>query len=120
MARVTVEDCIEKVPSRFDLVMYASQRARQIGAGAPLLVEKDNDKNPVISLRELAESKISPDAMREELIKSHQRVIVTDEEDEEVIDLMDGEDEWSSLSDKDSDATIPSLQDIAGVSPTDL
>ncbi|MBV6632777.1 MAG: DNA-directed RNA polymerase subunit omega [Alphaproteobacteria bacterium] len=74
MARVTVEDCVEKVPNRFDLVMLASQRAREIGGGTPLHIERDNDKNPVVALREIAEDKLEHEALREALITSHQRV----------------------------------------------
>ncbi len=121
MARVTIEDCIEKVPSRFELVMLAAQRARKIGAGAPLLIERDNDKNPVVALREIAEDKIDPENMREDLIKSHQRVASIDEEDEEeMIDLMDGEDEWGGSDDNaDTSDKPPSLHDLAGISPSD-
>jgi DNA-directed RNA polymerase subunit omega len=74
MARVTVEDCVEKVPNRFDLVMLASQRAREIGGGAPLNLDRDNDKNPVVALREIAEDKLDHDHLREALINSHQRI----------------------------------------------
>lgn len=97
MARVTVEDCIEKVENRFELVMMASQRARKIGSGAPLLVDRDNDKNPVISLREIADEKIAPEDLKEELIKTHQRIIEMDDT-EEVIDMMDGEAEWNTMA----------------------
>ncbi len=118
MARVTIEDCIEKVPSRFELVMLAAQRARKIGAGAPLLVERDNDKNPVVALREIAEDKISPEALKEDFIKSHQRVASIDEDDdEEMIDLMDGEDEWGGSDDEANNADeTPSLHSLAGMS----
>ena len=102
MARVTVEDCIEKVDNRFELVMMAAQRARKIGSGAPLLVEKDNDKNPVIALREIADDKISTGDMKEALIKTHQRVIEMDDT-EDVIDMMDGEAEWNSMASQVSD-----------------
>ena len=73
MARVTVEDCIEHVPNRFELVALASQRARQIVSGSPLTVERDNDKDTVVSLREIAEQKVSLDALRQEVITSHQK-----------------------------------------------
>ena len=73
MARVTVEDCIEHVPNRFELVALAAQRARQIVSGAPLNVERDNDKDTVVSLREIAEQKVSLAALREEVILSHQK-----------------------------------------------
>jgi len=67
MARVTVEDCIDKVDNRFDLVLLAAHRARMISSGSQLTVDRDNDKNPVVSLREIAESTISPEDLREEL-----------------------------------------------------
>ena len=79
MARVTVEDCVEKVSNRFDLVMLASQRAREIGGGTPLHVERDNDKNPVVALREIAEDKLDHEELREALINSHQRVTLEPE-----------------------------------------
>lgn len=96
MARVTVEDCIQKVTNRFELVMLASQRARKIGSGAPLLVDRDNDKNPVVALREIAGEKVDTEDLKEELIKNHQRVIEMDDS-EDVIDMMEGEEEWSAL-----------------------
>ncbi len=61
MARVTVEDCVVKIPNRFDLVLLSAQRARAVSAGAPLTIERDNDKNPVIALREIAEETVQPD-----------------------------------------------------------
>ena len=72
MARVTVEDCVDKIPNRFDLVMMAAQRARGISAGAQLTVDRDNDKNPVVSLREIAEETVSNEELEEEVIKSLQ------------------------------------------------
>ena len=82
MARVTVEDCIEKVPNRFELVMMAAQRTRKIGTGAPLTVDRDNDKNPVVSLREIAEETVDIGDLKEELIKNHQHVIEMDDEED--------------------------------------
>jgi DNA-directed RNA polymerase omega subunit len=70
MARVTVEDCVDKVPNRFELVMLAAHRAREISAGAPITVDRDNDKNPVVALREIAEETQSADDLRERLIES--------------------------------------------------
>jgi DNA-directed RNA polymerase subunit omega len=87
MARITVEDCVTQVPNRFDLVLYAAQRARQISAGAPLLVERDNDKNPVVSLREVAEQHVTPENLREAVIVSLQKQVERDEPAEEEIDL---------------------------------
>ncbi len=73
MARVTIEDCTLKIPSRFELVVLASQRAKEIGSGAKPTVERDNDKNSVVALREIAEGTISPDALREAVVKKHQK-----------------------------------------------
>ncbi len=87
MARVTVEDCVLKVPNRFDLVLVASQRSRDISAGAPLSVERDNDKNPVIALREIAEETVSIDALSDALIQSMQRHVEIDEPEEEPQDF---------------------------------
>jgi DNA-directed RNA polymerase subunit omega len=81
MARVTVEDCIEQVPNRFDLVLLAAQRARQISGGAELTIERDRDKNPVVALREIAERTVSPADLQERLIASLMKVQI--EEDEE-------------------------------------
>ena len=97
MARVTVEDCIEKVENRFELVMFAAQRARKIGTGAPLTIERNNEKNPVISLREIAGETVSIDDLKEELVRNHQMMVAFEEDDDE-IDLMDGEEEWSSMA----------------------
>lgn len=80
MARVTVEDCIEKIPNRFDLVLGAAQRARQIASGADLHVERDRDKNPVVALREIAENHVSPSMLQEALVQGMQRVIETEED----------------------------------------
>lgn len=97
MARVTVEDCIEKIENRFELVMMASQRARKIGSGAALTVERDNDKNTVVSLREIAAETVNLDNLKEEMTLSHQRFLPQETEDEE-LDLMEGEQEWADIS----------------------
>lgn len=83
MARVTVEDCVLKVPNRFDLVMLAAQRARDVAAGAALTLERNNDKNPVIALREIADSTIDLDGIRNGLVQGLQRHVETDEPEEE-------------------------------------
>jgi DNA-directed RNA polymerase subunit omega len=98
MARVTVEDCVLKIPNRFELVLLSSQRAREINAGAPIMVDRDNDKNPVVSLREIADTDISLDGLRDSLIKNHQKVIEVEEEAEDVIDAMEGEAEWAQVA----------------------
>lgn len=79
MARVTVEDCIEKVENRFDLVLLAAHRARMISSGAQITVSRDNDKNPVVSLREIGDATISPEDLREDLIHSLQKYVEVDE-----------------------------------------
>jgi DNA-directed RNA polymerase subunit omega len=81
MARVTVEDCIEIVPNRFDLVLLAGQRARQVSSGAQLTVERDNDKNPVVALREIAGRSVDTDLLKEALVQGNQRVIESDDEE---------------------------------------
>ena len=83
MARVTVEDCVEKVPNRFSLVLLAAHRARAISAGGQILVDRDNDKNPVVALREIAEDVLDADGVRENLITSLQRVDERSEAEEE-------------------------------------
>ena len=90
MARVTVEDCVDKVPNRFELVMLASHRAREIAAGAALTVPRDNDKNPVVSLREIAEETQSAEELRERLIESNQTQIEVDEPEEDAMALLMG------------------------------
>lgn len=90
MARVTVEDCVDKVPNRFELVMLAAHRAREISAGAALTVDRDNDKNPVVSLREIAEETQGADDLRERLIESNQAQIEVDEPEEDSMALLMG------------------------------
>jgi DNA-directed RNA polymerase subunit omega len=139
MARVTVEDCILKLPNRFELVMVASQRARRIGAGAALTVDRDNDKNPVISLREIADETVNLEDLKEDLIKSHQRIFAMQDDDkEDVIEEMSNEEEWSAMvaqanqeaidggdfaaDDDDADEDdleAGSLDDMAGFTETD-
>lgn len=92
MARVTTEDCVDKVPNRFDLVMLAAHRAREITAGSPLTVDRDNDKNPVVALREIAEETQSADDLRERLIESNQTQIEIDEPEEDSMALLMGGD----------------------------
>ena len=84
MARVTVEDCVLKVPNRFELVLLAAQRAREITSGAPLTLDRDDDKNPVVALREIADEAISPGDLKEELLHSLQKYVEVDEPEPEV------------------------------------
>ncbi len=88
MARVTVEDCVTKIPNRFELVMLAAQRARSIAAGAELTLERDNDKNPVVALREIADETIDLEDLREGLIKGLQKHVEMDEPEEDEVDLI--------------------------------
>lgn len=127
MARVTVEDCILKVPNRFELCMVAAQRARRIGSGASLTVERDNDKNPVVSLREIADETVAVEDLKEDLVKSHQRIFALQDDKDDVIEEMQGEEEWNSLvaaanssgyaqSEFDDEDEESALEDMAGFS----
>jgi DNA-directed RNA polymerase subunit omega len=88
MARVTVEDCIDKVENRFDLVLLASHRARMISSGAQITVDRDNDKNPVVALREIADKMVSPEDLKEELVHSLQKYVEVDEPEPETVPLI--------------------------------
>ena len=88
MARVTVEDCIDKVDNRFDLVLLASHRARMVSSGAQITIDRDNDKNPVVALREIAEETISPGDLKEDLIHSLQKYVEVDEPEPEAMPLI--------------------------------
>jgi len=90
MARVTVEDCIDKVENRFDLVLLASHRARMISSGSQITIDRDNDKNPVVSLREIAEKTVSPGDLKEDLIHSLQKYVEVDEPEAETVPLIAG------------------------------
>ncbi len=88
MARVTVEDCVDKIPNRFELVLLASHRARAISAGGQIAVDRDNDKNPVVSLREIAETTVSPEDLKEDLIHSLQKYVEVDEPEPAQVPLI--------------------------------
>lgn len=103
MARVTVEDCVDKVPNRFELVMLASHRAREISAGDPLTIDRDNDKNPVVALREIADETQLADDLRERLIESHQTQIEVDEPEEDAMALLQGVEQDRPAEDDMSD-----------------
>ncbi|WP_375688363.1 DNA-directed RNA polymerase subunit omega [Pseudooceanicola sp. LIPI14-2-Ac024] len=90
MARVTVEDCVDKVPNRFELVMLAAHRAREVSSGAPITVDRDNDKNPVVALREIAEETQSAEELRERLIEANQTQIEVDEPEDDNMSLLMG------------------------------
>ncbi|MDA4846886.1 DNA-directed RNA polymerase subunit omega [Hoeflea poritis] len=91
MARVTVEDCIDKVDNRFDLVLLASHRARQVSQGAMITVDRDNDKNPVVALREIADETLSPGDLKEDLIHSLQKHVEVDEPEPDPATLLSAE-----------------------------
>ena len=118
MARVTVEDCIDKVDNRFDLVLLASHRARQVSQGADITVERDNDKNPVVALREIADETLSPGDLKEDLIHSLQRYVEVDEpEAEELIEsvIEVGTEEVADVSDAVSFDRMSEEKLLAGI-----
>lgn len=93
MARVTVEDCVDRVPNRFELVLYAAQRAREVSSGAPLTIERDDDKNPVVALREIAQRMVKTDDLSENLVRGLQRLHENDDTEEDVIDFSSTDEE---------------------------
>jgi DNA-directed RNA polymerase subunit omega len=99
MARVTVEDCIDKVDNRFELVLLASHRARQISQGAQITVDRDNDKNPVVALREIADEMLAPDDLKEDLIHSLQKHVEVDEPEADGQELIDQADATTNTAD---------------------
>ncbi|MEL6551086.1 MAG: DNA-directed RNA polymerase subunit omega [Pseudomonadota bacterium] len=115
MARVTVEDCVDKVPNRFELVMLAAHRAREISSGAPLTLDRDNDKNPVVSLREIAEETQSAEELRERLIESNQTQIEIDEpEDDSMSLLMGAEQDKPADDDLNDEKLLRALMEAQG------
>ena len=111
MARVTVEDCVDKVPNRFELVMLAAHRARALAAGSPLTVDRDNDKNPVVALREIAEKKVPVDDLREDFIHSMQKYVEVDEPEAEAVPMISTDTRMPVLGqdDQSSDTTIDKM-----------
>jgi len=107
LARVTVEDCIETIKNRFSLVMLASQRARSLSSGAELMVERDNDKNPVVALREIAENKLDLEEIELSLVKGLQKHIESDEPDEDEMDLLTAGEDFGEALDQEA---APSLK----------
>ena len=115
MARVTVEDCVDKVPNRFELVLLAAHRAREITAGAPLTIDRDKDKNPVVALREIAEETQSADELRERLIESNQSQIEVDEPEEDSMALlMGGEVDRPDQDDMSEERLLRALMEAQG------
>ncbi|MBX9456295.1 MAG: DNA-directed RNA polymerase subunit omega [Rhizobium sp.] len=103
MARVTVEDCIDKVDNRFELVLLASHRARLISQGAPITIDRDNDKNPVVALREIADETLAPEDLKEDLIHSLQKHVEIDEPEPDASTLIAAESQ-SDAQEEDADA----------------
>ena len=115
MARVTVEDCVDKVPNRFELVLLAAHRARVVAAGAAITVDRDNDKNPVVSLREIAEETQSADELRERMIASYQTQIEVDEpEDDDMSLLMSAEIDRPAHDEMNEERMLRALMEAQG------
>ena len=97
MARVTVEDCIDKIPNRYELLMVAAQRAKDIASGAPITVARDNDKNPVVALREIADETVSIEELQKSLVMGLQKYVEVEEPEEEELEIMAAEKELADL-----------------------
>jgi DNA-directed RNA polymerase subunit omega len=108
MARVTVEDCVVRIPNRFELVMLAAQRSREIQAGSPLTVEKDNDKNPVIALREIAENSLDLDILRQAVVQGLQRQVESEEPEDDAMELLAADRDIAGVPE---DATRDGIED---------
>jgi DNA-directed RNA polymerase subunit omega len=117
MARVTVEDCIDKVENRFELVMLASHRSRMISSGSPITIDRDNDKNPVVALREIADQTVSPEDLKEDLIHSMQKYVEVDEPEPEPLPITaaGGEDDGDIAFDRMSEEDL--LRGLEGLVP---
>ena len=121
MARVTVEDCVEKVPNRFELVLLAAQRARNLSRGEELTVDRDNDKNPVVALREIAEETIDLPKIEQDLIRSLSRAPEPEPADEEVLDLIPTDQNIFGLQDITAEEeTVGLPENAVYLSPEDL
>tara|TARA_B100000497_G_C7251652_1_gene180296 strand:- start:113 stop:463 length:351 start_codon:yes stop_codon:yes gene_type:complete len=111
MARVTVEDCVDKIPNRFELVMLAAHRAREISTGGEITVPRDNDKDPVVALREIAEETLTFDQLREGAIESHQTQIEVDEPEEDEMALLMGTDQDKPKDDMSEENLLRALME---------
>ncbi len=100
MARVTVEDCIDKIPNRYELLMVAAQRAKDIAAGAPITVARDNDKNTVVALREIADETVSIEELQKSLVMGLQKYVEVEEPEEEELEIMAAEKELADLDEQ--------------------
>ncbi|WAC26492.1 DNA-directed RNA polymerase subunit omega [Ancylobacter sp. SL191] len=125
MARVTVEDCIDKVDNRFELVLLAGHRARMIASGSPITIDRDNDKNPVVALREIADETISPEDLKEDLIHSLQKFTEVDEPEPETVPMiassahMGGDDSDVMLDRMTEEELLAGLQGLVPPEPSD-
>jgi len=115
MARITVEDCVERIPNRFRLVMLAAQRARELSVGAELTVDRDNDKNPVVALREIADETVLVTDIEEELIQGLQRHADTDDPEEEAAALLAVEEELTASAEADAFGAVLTPKDLPDV-----
>jgi DNA-directed RNA polymerase subunit omega len=120
MARVTVEDCVEKIPNRFQLVLLAAQRARNLSRGEELTLDRDNDKNPVVALREIADETINLDKLEADLLKSLSRAPEPEPADEEVLDLIPTDQNIFGLQDMSAEEEAQTLPVESDEPPEDL
>ena len=120
MARVTVEDCVERVPNRFELVLLAAQRARNLSRGEELTVERDNDKNPVVALREIAGQTADLPRLEQDLIKSLSRAPEPEPADEEVLDLIPTDQNIFGLQDVSAEEEAGTTMTVEDMSPDDI
>ena len=121
MARVTVEDCVLKVPNRFELVLLAAQRARNISRGEQLTIDRDNDKNPVVALREIAEETLALPELEQELVRSLSRVPEPEPVDEEVLDLIPTDQNIFGLQDVSAEEEAAAMAaEAEEMSPEDI
>ena len=109
MARVTVEDCIDKIPNRYELLMVAAQRAKDISSGSPLTIDRDNDKNSVVALREIAEETISIEELQRSLVMGLQKYVEVEEPEEEELEIMAAERELADLDEQFS-GLLPQME----------
>ena len=119
MARVTVEDCVQKVPNRFELVLLAAQRARNLSRGEELTIDRDHDKNPVVALREIAEEKVALPLLEQDLIKSLSRSPEPEPADEEVLDLIPTDQNIFGLQDVSAEEEASAMP-LGELSPDDI
>jgi DNA-directed RNA polymerase subunit omega len=120
MARVTVEDCVEKVPNRFELVLLAAQRARNLSRGEELTIDRDDDKNPVVALREIADETVPLEKLEQDLIKSLSRAPEPEPADEEVLDLIPTDQNIFGLQDVSAEEEATAMPAENEMSPEDL